>query len=185
MRKFKLTLLACCIFCSQANATSLYSEDTYQSLVEDPIAKKVGDSVTVLVVEKSSAATNNQSNNDQSVNVGGKFSTSTREEKGSLGLNFGYNGTDSATRYGKLQAQITVDIIEKDRLGRLRLEGKQKILIDGEEQFISVKGWIRPEHIDSNNNILSTRISQADIEYTGFDNDEPGFFTRFFSWLGF
>ncbi|MBU2711654.1 flagellar basal body L-ring protein FlgH [Zooshikella harenae] len=185
MRKLTLLLLTSCIVYGQASATSLYSEDTYQSLIEDPIAKKVGDSVTVLIVEKSSAATNNQSNNDQSLNVGGKFSTSTREEKGSLGLNFGYDGTDTSTRYGKLQAQITVDIIEKDRLGRLRLEGKQKILIDGEEQFISVKGWIRPEHIDQNNNILSTRISQADIEYTGFDNDEPGFFTRFFSWLGF
>ncbi len=168
-----------------AGAQSLFSEAEYKSLVADPIAKQVGDSVTVLVIETSKAKTNSQDQDDGSLDVGGKFSTTNRSEQGSIGLNLGYDARSANARGGELRAQISVDIKHQDHLGRLYIEGRQVIVVDGEEQFLSISGWIRPEHIMANNTVLSTRISNSRIEYTGYDTEEEGFFSRLLSWIGF
>lgn len=177
-----LTLLS---LANYSAAQSLYSETQYKSLVADPIAKQIGDSVTVLVIETSKAKTNAQDQDSGSLDVGGRLSTTGRSEQGSIGLNLGYDTGSTNTRGGELRAQISVDIKQQDQLGRLYIEGRQEIVVDGEEQFLSISGWIRPEHIMSNNTILSTRISNSKIEYTGYDTEEEGFFSRFLSWIGF
>ena len=77
-----------------------------------------------------------------------------------------------------MKAAITASITEESKNGLLKVEGKQQIIVDGQKQIISVSGWIRSSDISSENTVLSTRLSDANIEYTGFEN--RGFFQRLF-----
>ena len=47
------------------------------------------------------------------------------------------------------------------------MQGQQGLVINGEEQSISVEGTLRTEDIDSDNTVLSNRLTNARIEFTG------------------
>jgi flagellar L-ring protein precursor FlgH len=48
-----------------------------------------------------------------------------------------------------------------------RLEGRQHITVNNEEQYIVVQGVIREEDIRPDNSVLSTHIADARLWYTG------------------
>src|SRR5205085_799217 len=57
MMRRLMSCLALCAVASSASALSLYDESTFQSLTSDRRALRPGDSLTVLVMENSSAST--------------------------------------------------------------------------------------------------------------------------------
>ncbi|WP_020407786.1 flagellar basal body L-ring protein FlgH [Hahella ganghwensis] len=163
----------------EAYAESLFDEAAFKPLTSDRKAYQVGDNVTVLIVESAKAGASSDAQVNQSLEASGSFSKSNRSDDGSLELGIGRNSGGSTQREGELKARITVAILETDNNGRLHIWGDQKITINGEEQSIKLSGWIRDEDISSQNTVLSTRISDAKIEYDGVgligDTDERGF----------
>lgn len=140
----------------------------YHGLAEDRRAHRVGDTLTVLVIETSraSAAANTDSANDVQLSAG--LRTDTRNRGGALSLGGSDTGTGQTTRSGALQAQLAVRVTEVDtQAGTLRIHGEQSVVVNGETQRIALTGSVRPEDIASNNTIPSTRISEAVIEFTG------------------
>ena len=51
--------------------------------------------------------------------------------------------------------------------GNLWVEGDKVISVNKEDQHLSVKGWVRPEDVDAQNQVLSTRIAGARLDYYG------------------
>lgn len=78
-----------------------------------------------------------------------------------------YEGEGSTARKGKLSAKISARIIELLPNRHYRLEGRQSITVNNEEQYIVVQGLIREEDIRPDNTILSTHIADQKIWYTG------------------
>ena len=161
---------------------------TYRGLAEDRRAHRVGDTLTVLVVETSraSAAANTDSAND--VHLGGELRTTHHDYNGSIGLSGGDSGAGQTTRSGAVQAQIAVRVTGIDEVGTLRIRGEQSVVVNGESQRIALSGAVRPEDISTANTILSNRISEANIEFTGRgDVSEPqkrSLIYRVTKWLG-
>jgi len=140
----------------------------YHGLAEDRRAHRVGDTLTVLVVETSraSAAANTDSANDVQLSAG--LRTNNRNRSGALTIGGSDTGTGQTTRSGALQAQLSVRVIDVDvQANTLRIHGEQSVVVNGETQRIALTGSVRPEDIGSNNTIPSTRISEAVIEFTG------------------
>jgi len=169
--------------------TPLIDFESGESLVTNIKARRVGDLITILITEQSSAKSTAKTKADNK-----------SETKGGPGLgvlNFikpwdmtvenKYKGDGDTQRKGSLRAEITARIIEVLHNGDYRLEGTRMININGEKQLIEITGICRARDIMPNNTILSTYISDARIAYNGSgmvtDAADPGVVTKILNWL--
>ncbi|GJM44472.1 MAG: flagellar L-ring protein [Gemmatimonadota bacterium] len=161
---------------------------TSGSLFSDHSAFQVGDIVTVLIVESSTATKSTLTR----TNVEAEHSMSSLDKLDFLGMwdmdtDNRSVGEGSTARRGELQARITVEIMEVTPAGLLRVEGTRSVLVNGEEEIITLRGSLRAQDIQADNTVLSAYLSNAAIEYSGkgvlANAERPGYLTRIFNWL--
>lgn len=161
----------------------------------NPKAQEIGDIVTIIIDEESSALnaadTNTSRDSTLKASLDGflgleknypashPFLNPFSSIKG--GLTSVFAGAGTTKRSGKLTARVTARVIEVLPNGNLRIMASREVAINNERQFISLSGIIRPRDISPNNEIQSSRISDAKIAYAGVgvvnDKQQPG-------WLG-
>jgi flagellar L-ring protein precursor FlgH len=78
-----------------------------------------------------------------------------------------FNGSGNTTRNGQLSGYIAVRVSRQMPNGDLFLEGTKVVLINAEEFHLYVSGLVRPTDIAQDNSVLSSRIADAQIEFTG------------------
>lgn len=97
------------------------------------------------------------------------------------------SASGSTARGGTLEAKMTTRVVEIFPNGNLRIEGRQRIVINGEDQEIVVSGVVRPRDISPDNTVLSTYVADAEIVFNGTgvvgDKQTPGLLTRLLDWL--
>ncbi|MCX7991914.1 MAG: flagellar basal body L-ring protein FlgH, partial [Proteobacteria bacterium] len=71
------------------------------------------------------------------------------------------------TRQSKLDATISAKVIEVLPNGNLVLESRKEIVINRENQILVLRGIVRPEDIQLDNTILSTKIADSKIYLVG------------------
>jgi flagellar L-ring protein precursor FlgH len=168
---------------------SLWRDDgVFSDMFNLPKARRVGDIVTIKVVESSKAT--NQANTlterDSSLSAridaflglekkyldpnhpgfrAGRNFNPFGEIKGGMASKFDGNGTTS--RSGDLTAYITARVTEVQPNGNLVIAGSRQIEVNNEKQYITLSGVIRTRDIKDDNVILSTFISDARISYSG------------------
>lgn len=176
------------ILVGTANADSLYRPGSFHALVADQRANQVGDNLTVIVTEFASVTTNARTSTDKDGTVSGTVVGTNKTRNGSINLNEDFSGGGRIERSGQLTAQLTVVVEAIEPNGDLRVKGRQEISVNNETQTLSIEGRVRPGDIGPNNTVLSTRLSDAKISYTGdgllAEKQKPGVLTRFLSWLG-
>jgi flagellar L-ring protein precursor FlgH len=189
VRNFVVLLILLCSFSEFSYAENLYNENNFRSLTSDRRAHQVGDLLTVTVLENSSASATAGTNTDKADSTGVNFASPTSQKNYSLGLQDKFGGTGEIARTGKLLAQISISIVDIERNGDFRVKGEQIIDINGEKQAIHIDGIVRPNDIDENNTILSSKISDAHITYVGdgvlAESQHKGWLSRLISILGF
>jgi flagellar L-ring protein precursor FlgH len=173
----------------------LYSEAT-GGLLEDTRAVRIGDTVVV--------------NIDESADAQGDSTTNLkRESDGSSGATAllglvpalkaahpdidpaklfeyaskaGFVGQGSTGRTGKLTGSVAVRVTRELPNGDLFLEGTKVVLINNEEYHLYLSGLVRRADIAQDNSIASSRIADAQIEFTGrgdlADQQRKGWFAR-------
>ncbi|MDE1240045.1 flagellar basal body L-ring protein FlgH [Vibrio aestuarianus] len=176
-----------------AETGSLFNLQHINSLYDDSKPRGIGDIITVNLDESTKAAKSADADlsksNDSSMDplaVGGKDLT--------IGdYNFSYalkndnnfNGSAEANQSNSISGSITVEVIEVLANGNLVIRGEKWLTLNTGDEYIRLSGTIRPDDIDFDNTIASTRISNARIQYAGTgtnqDMQEPGFLARFFN----
>ena len=91
-----------------AYSETLYNADTYRAVASDRRAYRVGDVLTVLIVENSTASATAGTRTDKGNDVGVKFSSPNSQKNYSLNLDENFDGGGKIARSGKLLAQISV-----------------------------------------------------------------------------
>ena len=156
----------------------------------NPKARRVGDIVTVTIIESSSASNNASTDASRKSSVSGgienflgyerQFSTPKHQFNpfGTIksDLESDFAGSGSTKRSGNLTASITARVTEVFPNGNMKILGSREIMVNNERQFITLSGIIRPTDISPDNVVLSTYISDAKIVYsgTGIVNDHQG-----------
>ena len=178
---------------------SLWSEDApLNAIFSSAKARKVGDILTVRIVESASAKnkadTSTERKSDMSAgitnffNLESKFPSSRPDfnpfARVAADFKNTFDGTGETTRSGDLTAIISARVIGLTATGNLVIAGSRGITINNEEQMLNMRGIVRPKDISADNEVLSSYISDAKIVYTGVgvlnDRQKPGWLTRAF-----
>lgn len=172
-----------------SHADTLYRPDAFQPLVADRRAGAIGDIVTVLVYEQSSASQTADTSTRASFSVNGSVSTLyAGNNRAQVGAGDDYGGRGQIQRSGRLLAQLSAAVVDVLPNGDLVVAGEQRIDVNGEKTGIRLNGRVRAIDIGPGNTVLSTRLADARIDYTGdgfvTDRTKPGLIPRFFAWLG-
>lgn len=78
-----------------------------------------------------------------------------------------FAGAGDTARNGELSGRIAVRVVKEMPNGDLFLEGTKVVLINNEEYHLYVSGLVRPADIAQDNSIASSRIADAQVEFTG------------------
>lgn len=176
---------------------SLWIEDSsFGEMFINAKARRVGDIITIAIVESSSASNKASTNTGRSseLSVGlTNFFNLEREFPSSKSFfnpfspatgsyENTFDGTGSTVRSGALSASITAKIVQVMPNGNFVIEGNREVRVNNENQIITLTGVVRPRDISAENVVMSTYIADARINYsgTGVINDEqrPGWLTR-------
>ncbi len=172
---------------------NIFASSFGNSLFADHKSYTVGDIITVIITEKSSASTSANSATSKDFSHG--FAT----QPGTGPLKFipisslstsaknSSSGNGKTTRDGSLNAKMTAKIIKVEDSGNLRIKGEKVVNINGEKEITTLEGTVRSQDIFSNNTVYSYNIADAKISYTGkgpiHDASKVGLITRLFNYL--
>jgi len=78
-----------------------------------------------------------------------------------------FKGEGDTNREGSLTAKISAMVVEVLPSGILRVEGEKIISVNSEEETMVISGLVRPEDVNSNNEVLSAQIANMRIDYYG------------------
>ena len=162
-------------------------------LFEDLRARRVGDILTVLLQESTDA----NKSSDTSL---GKDSKTVIEDpllagklrdfgddnnlSFDLSSNSAFDGESESNQSNSLQGSITVSVAKVLPGGNLYVQGEKWIQINQGNEYIRLRGIVRPVDISPQNTILSAKVADARISYGGTgataDVNKVGWLSRFF-----
>lgn len=170
-----------------ASAQSLIDPDGYRSLTGDRRGHHLGEMLTVLVVESTSAESAAGTGADSQTAIGGSADTNTSTNQFSLGIQGDTDGAGQTSRRGQIRANVSVRIVEMLPEGLLRVSGEQLVTINDEQQQIRIGGLVRPDDISYENTVFSYRLAEAEIDIVGdgvvADAQKQNIIFRALKWL--
>jgi flagellar L-ring protein precursor FlgH len=156
------------IVLASAGAQSLYSEHSWRPLTGDHKAHRVGDVLTVQVLESSSATTSADTGTRRNNRLDAELShRATSVAQTSITAGGEFDGGGRTQRASRLLITVTVTVQEVLAGGVLRIAGAQSIKVNEELQQVTLEGLVRSSDISDANVVLSTRIADARITYVG------------------
>lgn len=167
MKKVMLLLWFACAL-AQAQVTSLYNEATFRPLTADHKAFRVGDLLTVQVFENSSASTTADTGTRRKNSLNAELTHGARRvaETG-IGVNGDFDGGGRTQRANRVLITLSVTVREVLPNGDLHVAGEQSLLINDEQQRVTLEGRVRTQDVSDANVVLSTRLADARITYIG------------------
>lgn len=178
----------------EQNNGAIFQVSRGGGLFDDDKARRVGDILTVRLVERTQArkSANTSTSKDSSVQMPGPTlfgrgvtSGGTPILNNSIEASRDFDGQGASAQSNQLDGLITVTVAEVLPNGNLVIQGEKWIRLNQGEEFIRVRGMVRPVDIRSDNTVLSTQIANAQVAYGGSgtlaDSNRPGWITRFFN----
>ncbi|MDC0598903.1 flagellar basal body L-ring protein FlgH, partial [Gammaproteobacteria bacterium] len=150
---------------------AIFNSGTEVALFEDIKAHRVGDILTVMLVEQ----TTGQKSSDNSLNQSTAMNVGTPTFGGSARANMeinldsanSFNGESGSSQSNSLSGSIAVIVSEVLPGGNLRVQGEKWIQINQGSEYIRLRGIVRQRDIDANNTLFSTQVADARISYGG------------------
>lgn len=189
MRRLVLPMILAAAPITAAAADNLYRGSNWSSLAADRKASAVGDLVTVVILTNNSASNSVAKGSKRDTAMNGNVTFANTFNK-SAGVSFGgtFEGQGSTARSDRIAAQLSATVDQVLPNGDLMISGWQVLKVNGETTNVKISGRVRPTDIDGSNQILSSRIADARIDYDGKGfasrSAKPGIITRIFRFLG-
>lgn len=169
---------------------AIFRGSSYASLVEDNRARRVGDVLTIRLVERTQATKSASAKTSRESNIGltlpdAKPFNQIPQGLFSGGANSSFDGSGTAAQANQLSGEITVTVAQVFSNGTMLVRGQKLMTLNRGEEYIQFSGIVRPEDVAPDNRVLSTRVANAQITYSGTgeiaNNSRQGWLARFFN----
>lgn len=177
---------------AQATSGSIYSAATALNIYGDGRAYRVGDIITIELQESTqsskSASTTADKNNSTNIAGGTALGQSVglfgNPLSASLSSNSAFDGEGTSDMSNSLDGNITVTVHEVRPNGTLLVRGEKWLTLNQGDEYLRISGIVRPQDIDSSNTVVSTKLADARISYSGtgavHETNMMGWLARFF-----
>ena len=170
-------------------------------LYGDKKARRIGDILTVLIVEEASSAKDAQKGTDKKFSTSGKLTVSSPVVDGvpqaswtnaglpgwSIDASRSFSGKGSMENKDTFTGSIGARVMEVLPNGNLMIEGRRTLVIQNEAVEIVLTGTVRPEDISRNNTVKSTAVADAAIQYNSTGsiakNQNKGILPTLWDWI--
>lgn len=172
---------------------SIYQPARNFSFYGDQVALNVGDILTVVLQEQTSASKSadtsydkdNEISFDEPTILGNAISFKGMSLLTNPTFEREFDGSASSDQSNSLSGSISVTVSEVLPNGILRIRGEKWLKLNQGDEYIRLTGMVRPQDIGTDNTIPSSKIADARIAYGGtgdFDNvNKQGWLSRFFN----
>ncbi len=164
------------------------------SLYSDVTARRVGDIITVTLSENTAASKSAGTTTTKETGVDlqpitglGGNAINIGPESIQLGVSSSneFTGDAQANQSNSLNGSISVTVVDVLANQNLVIRGEKWLTLNHGDEYIRLTGIIRPADISPANEIVSTKIANARIQYSGTGSfarsQEKGWLTKFFS----
>jgi flagellar L-ring protein FlgH len=177
-----------------ASNGAIYQVGRDVALFENPVARHIGDTVTIVLSEstaaKKSATTNTAKSTNQTlpgISVLGKAITIKGNPITSASLDDSskFAGEGDSAQSNSLTGFITCTVTRVLPNGNLYIRGEKWIGINQGSEYVRLSGVVRPIDIAPDNSVPSLKVGAANISYGGkgalADANNQGWLSRFFN----
>ncbi len=169
-------------------ADDLFDNSGFAAIASDRKASAVGDTLTIVVFQTAEARNSARNSSSRRSQVDAGVQADTRLDHARLEFGGQFGGQGEVRRSESFTTRISVTVQEVLPNGDLRVEGGQSMMVNGEDTLIEVRGRVRPVDITADNQVLSSRLAEAEISYDGEGfvsrSARPGLFHSILNRLG-
>ncbi len=188
---------------SQAATGAIFQGGYDVALFEDLKAHRIGDILTIRLSESNQAAKSNNnavtksgsSKLDNPTILGAKpefllpgvlplAAVANNSLETDLSSSNDYSGKADSKQSNSLNGSITVTVADVLPNGNLLIRGEKRLNLNQGNEYIKISGMVRPVDVGTDNSVLSTKIADATIIYSGdganADSSKVGWLGRFF-----
>jgi flagellar L-ring protein precursor FlgH len=163
------------------------------SLFSDRTASQVGDILTVVLVERTvsskSAETSitkeSETSFDSGILLGDDVSIGDYGFETEINQDRDFEGEAESDQSNSLQGSISVTVSSVLPNGNLVIRGEKWMRFNKGDEYLRLRGIVRPRDIGSDNTVLSTKIADARLTYSGTgslaNSNEMGWVSKFFN----
>lgn len=170
---------------------AIFQSQSYRPLFEDHRARLVGDTLTVLIVEKVSASQKSTSSVDKSGNVQASIAALPLVSPNSFGRasvagssSNAFSGKGATESSNDFAGTITAVVTEVLGNGHLVIAGEKQIGVNANVDVLRFSGQVDPRAIQPGNSVQSVQIANVRVEQRGrgaqAEAQGTGWLARFF-----
>lgn len=182
---------------SQENG-AIFKSETSLSLFESIKAKRVGDILTIVFDEKHEAKKITSTTTDKTTKLNlinptilgqtaatasGLFGAVLKGLNNNVESTTEFEGTGQTKQRDSLTGKISVTVIEVLSNNNLVIRGEKLLTLNQGDEYVRLSGIVRSIDIEPDNSIVSSKIANAQISYSGkgttHNSNAPGWFSRF------
>ena len=147
----------------------------------DQRARRVGDILTVSFNETYSATKAQTASSSKTDNFGVTLPTGLpniftggfdKDAGGngaglSAGTTRSFAGAGNAVQSNSFSGLLSVTVVRVFENGNMEVAGQKELMLNNGNEYVRVRGVVRPEDVSANNIVSSNRLADAQIRYTG------------------
>lgn len=177
---------------SSPTTGSIYQAGRDMRLFEDRTARRIGDILTIRLVERTVASKKASTSVDKSSEInlsnpilfGEPVSIDGYNLEVEVEGNRVHAGAGASDQSNSLSGQISAVVVGVYPNGNLVIRGEKMLTLNQGEEFVQISGVVRTDDIRADNSVLSTQVADAKITYAGkgalADANATGWLGRFF-----
>jgi len=172
---------------------SIFQSNRDVALFENPVAGRIGDILTIHLVESTTASKKSSTNTKKATNatlgITNLFGR-TPTVKGvnpltaGMGDSTDFTGEGNTAQSNSLDGDITVTVAKRYSNGNLLIRGQKWLTLNQGQEYVRIQGIVRQADVQPDNTVVSTKVANATISYGGkgslADANAKGWLGRFF-----
>lgn len=173
------------------NPGSLF-QPTFQNPFLDRLARRVGDTLTIVISEQSASqfAASTETAKQDNHGIETQFFNDLLDRlfqpimTSASGSGSGSGTTQYTSRMNTRMSAVVKQVLPN---GNLAVEGRRTLVTNRQTQTFLLSGIVRPEDVRADNSVRSEQIAEAEIRMEGtgsiMDRQRRGFLTQLVDWL--